>query len=220
MAPGKEVVPSLAWRIAHACDEFIEDFGPCGRTPDEHASDADGIGIHLSLYRQRVGEVLWLFRLIQEQCPDKELVEEMPLWIQRFEALLVDLTPPVQHKGPWVYFIQCGPYIKIGLSGDVGSRLKALQTSTPYPLTLLNKIIVINAMQVEAYLHGYFADYRRSGEWFALTARDISWVSTVTGFEVYEMMENGDVNEEKPQTEPDIHVEQPVVTEDLSGLSN
>lgn len=64
-----------------------------------------------------------------------------------------------------VYFIgmKDGP-IKIGISGNIKSRLRALQTSNPIPLTLL--ATTDGGGLMEAEYHRRFAKHRLSGEWF------------------------------------------------------
>lgn len=72
----------------------------------------------------------------------------------------------------WVYFIQEGykGFLKIGVSDDVDSRLKALQTATPRNLILQAKIGCASrreAYDLENQLHKMFKDFHYRGEWFA-----------------------------------------------------
>lgn len=69
----------------------------------------------------------------------------------------------------WVYFIQAKPGpIKIGLARDIGRRLGALQTASPFPLELLAR--VHGGRPLEQALHEHFAASRLHGEWFDATA--------------------------------------------------
>jgi hypothetical protein len=54
--------------------------------------------------------------------------------------------PRFRYSG--IYFVQCGPYIKIGVGRDVRSRVQALQCASPFDL------------------HTKFAAHRHKGEWF------------------------------------------------------
>lgn len=66
-----------------------------------------------------------------------------------------------------VYFIQCGSFIKIGVSVNVVSRLKSLAFMNPYALVGLGFIRAADdAWQVETGLHQRFAECRHRGEWF------------------------------------------------------
>jgi hypothetical protein len=62
---------------------------------------------------------------------------------------------------------------KIGVSGDVWERLKALQAMSPIELKLLGYKTVKRAVKLERELHARFKDRRRHGEWFDLTEDDI-----------------------------------------------
>ena len=63
--------------------------------------------------------------------------------------------------------------IKIGRSRAVEKRLKTLQTSNPFPLSLILTISTNNAPQVESNLHKIFRHKRVYGEWFNLSDQDI-----------------------------------------------
>jgi hypothetical protein len=63
-----------------------------------------------------------------------------------------------------IYFISCGPFIKIGRTHDVPRRLATLQVGSPYPLKLL--IEMDGGERVEKELHARYAAYRVGGEWF------------------------------------------------------
>lgn len=68
-------------------------------------------------------------------------------------------------KQKHVYFIRSEPgEIKIGLAIDVQKRLRGLQTSHPYALTLLTA--VKGSKEVECAYHKQFAEHRLHGEWF------------------------------------------------------
>jgi len=60
--------------------------------------------------------------------------------------------------------------IKIGISSNVPSRLKGLQTSSPYKLTLIHAYRPtgsMSAIEAERRLHKEFCDVRLQGEWFS-----------------------------------------------------
>ena len=68
---------------------------------------------------------------------------------------------------PYVYFLNCGHYTKIGFtaSGRVG-RLESLQAATPYRLYLW--AYCPGGRETERELHKVFARQRYRGEWFEL----------------------------------------------------
>jgi len=74
-------------------------------------------------------------------------------------------------RGPYkmdaasVYFVQAGNgLIKIGMSLNVNSRIKALQQASPLKLSLLKTID--GGRKMEASLHKTFKHLRSHGEWF------------------------------------------------------
>lgn len=69
----------------------------------------------------------------------------------------------------WVYFVRCGPYVKIGVAGQgrLHDRLAELQVGNPEHLSLLG--IMRGGHRVEHQLHRRWARNRRRGEWFLLT---------------------------------------------------
>lgn len=66
-----------------------------------------------------------------------------------------------------VYFIQCGDFVKIGISACAESRITNLQTSTPYDLEILYAFPGTGFDERE--LHKRFKHLRHRNEWFRLT---------------------------------------------------
>jgi hypothetical protein len=62
---------------------------------------------------------------------------------------------------------------KIGKADIVGRRTKQVGVNLPEELTLIHAISTDDAYGIEAYWHRRFAEKRRGGEWFALTADDV-----------------------------------------------
>ena len=94
---------------------------------------------------------------------DAELFERVAQ-ILRFQQSLCDRRADAIES---VYFIRSdcpNRFIKIGAAVDVPSRLKGLQTSSAYPLSLLATIS--GGLEREHSLHRQFAHLRVRGEWF------------------------------------------------------
>ena len=67
----------------------------------------------------------------------------------------------------FVYFVASGEdSVKIGVTDDVLSRMKALQTTSPLPLKLL--LVVPGDKETKYELHQAFGALRISGGWFRL----------------------------------------------------
>ena len=69
-------------------------------------------------------------------------------------------------KYNYIYFIQCGEYVKIGYTTSVGERLKALRGMVPYPLKLLK--VIEGMIAGERAVHKRLALYHHAYEWFRL----------------------------------------------------
>lgn len=80
-----------------------------------------------------------------------------------------------------VYFIQSGAAgaIKIGKAFSPGVRLAELQTACPSTLRLLGSIP--GDVLDERELHARFSDDRVRGEWFAPSAKLLSFIEEVLG---------------------------------------
>lgn len=70
-------------------------------------------------------------------------------------------------KNKFLYFIQCGDAIKIGISSDPEIRLETLATGAPGKLTLI--AMIKNCGDKENYCHKYLSHLRIHGEWFRYT---------------------------------------------------
>jgi hypothetical protein len=77
---------------------------------------------------------------------------------------LLDPTKPREHC---VYFIRCGPHVKIGTTMN-GARARFIGMQLPPGAELVGVIPGFDAVQ-EAALHNMFADSHVKGEWFAST---------------------------------------------------
>ena len=70
-------------------------------------------------------------------------------------------------NGSRVYAISGGGLVKIGTSQSVTNRLRAIQSCSPVPLTLLAS--GHGGTTEERALHRYYATQRQHGEWFSLS---------------------------------------------------
>lgn len=182
----KDNASPLAWEITHGkCCPDDENFGPCGKDDSQHccyAIDMDGELGGIRYFVEQAGP------LLSKMPPVKLDGIDIPVkWTEWVADLLIELTPATEHKGGWVYFIQCNQYTKIGLSGNVNARLKALQTASPYPLTLIAQFAAAKPEYIESFLHSYFADKRRIGEWFDLSPADLGQVRSWNAAQLHRM---------------------------------
>jgi hypothetical protein len=81
----------------------------------------------------------------------------------------------------WVYFIHSNhpssdvkhSMVKIGLTKCMITRLKELQTGSPYKLKIIGYIETDNMNVLEKEFHNYLAECRNEGEWFNLSKGDV-----------------------------------------------
>jgi hypothetical protein len=90
-------------------------------------------------------------------------------------------TVEVRKRPSFVYFIECGDYIKIGYATSIRARLCSLTTSTPYPLNVLATID--GDKHTEAILHARFADAFHRGEWFRKTPELLALIDQINSSE-------------------------------------
>lgn len=77
----------------------------------------------------------------------------------------------------YIYAIQCNKFVKIGQSVDVQKRLAGLQTSNPYPLSLLGAVKAPS--DLEFAIHKYLESFRERLEWFRMTKRVMRVVNLI-----------------------------------------
>lgn len=74
----------------------------------------------------------------------------------------------------FVYLMKSGKHHKIGRTNSMGRREWELGIKIPIPPTTIHYIETDDPVGVEAYWHKRFERKRGEGEWFILTAEDIS----------------------------------------------
>lgn len=65
-----------------------------------------------------------------------------------------------------VYILKAGPFIKVGISSALTSRLSVIQTGCPYPVELVRTIIGGGGRYLEGILHQQLSEHHSHGEWF------------------------------------------------------
>ena len=77
-----------------------------------------------------------------------------------------------------VYFLQAGPFIKIGFTRwPIQRRIAQLSTGCPYEISILAEIR--GSPDVEAQFHLAFAKHRARGEWFYASAEILSFIASL-----------------------------------------
>lgn len=73
----------------------------------------------------------------------------------------------------FVYMLKAGRFYKVGRTNDLGRREYDIKLQLPERATTVHTIRTDDPVGIEAYWHKRFAERRKNGEWFELTAVDV-----------------------------------------------
>lgn len=93
----------------------------------------------------------------------------LPYFIDDMYSKLVDIDKKGTHY--FVYLVSDGKYIKIGMTGNIKTRMIELQVGNPSKLELISLIPAKNktaAHKLEGSLHNIYSRFSKFGEWFDL----------------------------------------------------
>jgi hypothetical protein len=76
-----------------------------------------------------------------------------------------------QNKANDLYMIQCGEFIKIGVTDNIKVRLTSIQSGNPYPVKLVG--FWKGEGWREQMWHEHLKEFHHSGEWFKLGSCEI-----------------------------------------------
>lgn len=88
------------------------------------------------------------------------------------ESIVPKSAPQSFGKSGYVYVIGGDQHFKIGIALNVKKRMKCLQTSCPFRLTLVKEWKHDEARTMESLLHQKYDAFHSSGEWFKLTTEE------------------------------------------------
>lgn len=77
----------------------------------------------------------------------------------------------------YIYVLEGGGFYKIGRAKDPLKRTETLAIQLPYPTKLLFSLASDDYVALETELHDRFSEKRANGEWFALSADDLDYIT-------------------------------------------
>lgn len=140
------------------------------------ASGEDGFPATRTL-RTHFGGMQSLRERLRVFCQERGLDDVAGLCepIEAKEKRSASLSPrPSGESLGFVYLFKSGRVYKIGRSNAVGRRAYELAIQLPEKLTLVHSIQTGDPVRTEKYWHERFEERRKNGEWFELTAADVS----------------------------------------------
>lgn len=73
------------------------------------------------------------------------------------------------YNAPYLYGLQCGEFIKIGVANAIGPRVKLLQLGNPYPLKVVIREKNTYAYVLEKLVHQILSGKSIGREWFEVS---------------------------------------------------
>jgi T5orf172 domain len=141
-----------------------------------------GRGTHFGQYVDRSTKAreralaLKIIRRWEREIERGEFVE--PGEARLADYLFANKIAEVPKRPSFVYFIECGDFIKIGGATSMRSRLSGLATGNPYQLKVLATIT--DDTHTESALHNRFAESFHRGEWFRKTLELMAFIAELS----------------------------------------
>lgn len=95
-----------------------------------------------------------------------------PIARSRTDDRQTESTEPAPSMG-FVYMMKSGRFYKIGRTNSMERRTREIGIQLPAKLTLIHTISTDDPIGIERYWHQRFADKRKNGEWFELSANEV-----------------------------------------------
>ena len=170
-----------AYGESELLDKFAKlslDFGRLPTSADIRLSIAKGLVFpDGATFQRQFGGKQKLIAKLREHCLDRaEYASVVPL-CDNYVPRGPDEPNEPERDGKqigFVYLMRSAKFYKIGKAYVTGRRHRQLAIQMPESLILVHEIKTDDPFGIEAYWHNRFADKRRNGEWFELTAADVA----------------------------------------------
>lgn len=173
--------PTSALDEKHILGKLVEFIRELGRYPTNadirmKARNNPDFPSH-TVFRNRIGKKAELAQRVIQYCQDLGGLDDVvsackPFAITSTTADETSVAPDTEFG--FVYLLRSGKYHKIGRTNSVGRRTYELAIQLPEPAKLVHKIKTDDPAGIEEYWHKRFAERRKGGEWFDLSAADVA----------------------------------------------
>lgn len=121
----------------------------------------------------------FVISLRAEGLTKPEIARRLNCSQERVRQILGNIRRPAAPSWGSIYFLQTGPFVKIGHAKDVATRVHQLTEASPYPAQLLGAIP--GQRQHEVAMHRRWSALCHRGEWFHATTELLDWIrATIT----------------------------------------
>jgi hypothetical protein len=128
-------------------------------------------------YETRFGLKLDLVGQLSTYCTSRPEHTNVFGWCQDYLAknqAAATSERNVAEDAGYVYLMKSGRFFKIGWTNDVVRRGREITIQLPEQAVTVHFFRTDDPSGIEAYWHRRFADKRRNGEWFELSAKDVA----------------------------------------------
>lgn len=124
---------------------------------------------------RRFGNKAEIVRKVAEYCRGKGYDDVVAICESSIPKTAADAENDEEEEIDFgfVYLIKSGRYFKIGRSNAIGRREREIALQLPDKASTVHVLKTDDPLGIEAYWHRRFADRRKNGEWFELSAADV-----------------------------------------------
>lgn len=132
-----------------------------------------------TVFANRLGNKSERVQRLAEFCRERPEYESVLRFCEEFsseseETEVADSPATNELEIGFVYLFKSGRFYKLGRSNSVGRREYELAIQLPEKLLTVHTIRTDDPPGIEAYWHNRFKDKRKNGEWFELSAADVT----------------------------------------------
>lgn len=170
--------PTSAYEEVALIRRLVELARELGRFPTQAdrrvKAHADPTFPSLRTFDKRLGNKRELVAKVAAFCQQNPEFADALQWCEILPVRSETAAKSDAANDGFVYLIKSGRFYKIGRTNSVGRRERELTIQLPEQATTIHAIKTDDPDGIEAYWHKRFEPKHKNGEWFDLTAQDVS----------------------------------------------